>query len=1130
MKKYYLILVLLFMAGFAWAADDNLYCCGQKQTSLYNWKYTPTNNINGAIQMGSISYDAASKTVTFDGAYATVTGDNRIFYNKNVPGLKIVFKGYCRLRSDKCVFRLDKDTEMKGSTDRVEFMALGDNAECIYCPNETSLTISDFAKLRMTSKYWRAINTNGTEVTIKNSRVSAEGADCAIQNNKGNDEKGDLYLDGCFIRDTWTESNGSVGGDPYLFSGSISTFVEVWNQVRVHTSMAKSVMIILAEDYIGVKLKGIALTKGWCECTDPTNPAYDIEDYYIYDESTNTLTLKKDYRAMTEEQDYSTDERNGIKVSKPITIDGGGHFVYGRLGMLCRSDVTLRNIIIGGNEDYGIEIYVGDAANNVTLTLKDNVIIGGVENAIYARHGHGDVVFNPSLGTTVQLFPCDKNFKVKSTFDDKPIRVNSTTLQDCYVSEPAGGGVGTSGIEVDGNTVFSKVVVTGYEPYDLWVGETQVTSLNASDILGDGGHFKYNASTKTLTVSNATFENQSTDDNYGGIYNYGIDGLTVKFYGKSTFDTFRNSIFSKKDITLAGNGSLTATVGSSTNGGIFLYKCTCTINGPQLDFTAPEEPIYSATNSTLNVMGSTTRLALHPGVGYHALRMSELNIGEGLYITEPLGGYFDSDLHSITVDGTNPYKGDVLISSTRSEAYDLWVGETQVTTFNASDILNDGGHFSYDASTKTLTVNNATFENQSTDQRYGGIYNYGIDGLTVNFVGESTFNTYANSIYSEEDITLAGNGSLTATVGPDIWCCILLYDCTCTINGPQFDFTSAEEAIYDNSNNSTLNVMGSTTRLALHPGEGYSALHMSALNLGEGIFISEPLGGYFSPDLLSITVDGTNAYKSDVIIEKEQLLGFSINGQKMGMHNMNNVPGVKSGLAHVEVSEPDAPTLVLDNATLDWNDADEALSLNLSRNLTIKVVGNCTINAKDHTGLSLSGRATIEGGGTLRINAKQSAIETFDYARFTIRTGTSVIAHSSDSYGYNDRGMEDGAYCTIESGALLAAFGAEPYPTFRLGYGLVRLGEGIDVRYPIGARFSNRHIYNADGTEVTNDWVVIGPNIEPIQDLVDGVDEIANGRQTTDNGFIYNIAGQQMSNSKLPRGIFIKDGKKVMVK
>ena len=100
------------------------------------------------------------------------------------------------------------------------------------------------------------------------------------------------------------------------------------------------------------------------------------------------------------------------------------------------------------------------------------------------------------------------------------------------------------------------------------------------------------------------------------------------------------------------------------------------------------------------------------------------------------------------------------------------------------------------------------------------------------------------------------------------------------------------------------------------------------------------------------------------------------------------------------------------------------------------------------------------------------------------------------------------------------------------------LGDGIAVRYPVGAYIGSDYvIYNADGTKVTNDWVVIGPDTQATQDLIDGVDEIVNSRQPTDNGFIYNLAGQKISNSqfiihnsKLPRGIYIQNGKKVIRK
>ena len=762
MKKYYLILVLLFMAGFAWAADDDLYCCGQKQSSQYNWKYTKTNNIGSAITSGSISYDAASKTVTFDNTYATVTGDNRIFYNKNVEGLKIVFKGYCRLRSEKCVFRLDKDTQIQGSTELVELQGTGDNAQCIYCPNETVLTITDAMKMSMISKYWRAIETNGTNVQITNSRIYAQGADCAIQNNKGSDFKGYLGMSGCFIRDIWTESYGSVGADPYIFNG-YHNGEYYYNFLRVHTAPAKSVMIILDEDYIGVRLKGIALTKGWSLNEEPSNPAYGIEDYYTYDESTNTLTLKKDIQAPgeydeeLEDRDWAKDYI-GISVNSPFTIDGGGHSVYGEIGMRCSSDVSLSNIIIAGNKNIGIDKKSG------TLTLKDNVIIGGIENAI---NGYGTVKFNPSALETVTLVPCNNKFRETSTFTDKPVRGCSIRLEDCSVTTPRYGEIGTSGFEVDGNTVFSKVVVTGTVKYDLWVGETQVTSVNSPDILGDGGHFKYNALTKTLTVNNATFENPSTNQRFGGIYNYGIDGLTVNFVGESTFNTYSNSIYSEEDITLAGNGSLTATVGPDIWCCILLYDCTCTINGPQFDFTSAAEAIYdNSNNSTLNVMGSTTRLALHPGEGYHALRMSELNIGEGLYITEPLGGYFDSDLLSITVDGTNAYKGDVVISNVQNRKLGISINGTEMTTLNMNNVpgvVRGNAYVTLNSNDEpTLVLENATLEcDRSTgvnNGHYGSTFNIIVVGdCTITGKGEMFNPLYLDS---ETSTTIKGGGTL----------------------------------------------------------------------------------------------------------------------------------------------------------------------------------------------------------------------------------------------------------------------------------------------------------------------------------------------------------------------------------
>ena len=873
---------MLFGATRVWA-DSGLYLCGKEVPSTSDW-YIDIHSDLDNVEMGSgfVSYVASTKTVTFKNAQAFVSGEDRILYNKNVPGLKIVFTGYSAyFLSHYCVFRFDVDTEIIDSTSGglVLLQANGSGSQCIYCPNETQLIIRDFAKLQMTSQFWRAMETNGTHVTITNSRIYAEGADCAIQNNKGNDNIGWLHLDGCLIRDIWRECNGSVG-ERYEYGLGY----------RVHTDKAKSVMIILDEDYLGVRLKGVALTKGWSINTDTNNPSYGIEDCYTYDESTKTLTLKEDIQGRTEFDDdgYARYyyESSGILVEEAIdiNINGDGHFVSGLSGISFESGhiVSLSNMIIAGNYRHGVIIY-SNLDSVIDLTLKDDLIIGGVEDAIFSQDSEAIVRFNPSAGKTVMLVPCDEDFKEATTFTYKPVSGCSIQLVDCIVTTPEGGEIGTNGFEVDGEKVKSKVVITGYEEYDLWVGETQVTSVNASDILGNG-QFKYNASAKTLTVTNATLEN--TTDNRGGIYNYGIDGLTVNFVGTSTFNTQKCAIFSRKDITLSGSGSLRATSNS---------HCFC---------------------------------------------------------------------------------------------------------FNSTE------------------------------------------------------------------------------------------DITCTISGPQLDLSSSDgSAMYDANLTTTVNAVGIDTRIVMNTTVKL-LVWLKAFNLGDGLYVSSLLGIVFSPEMHTFSENG-HGLVGYIVIEYEQnrKLGFSINGTEMTTLNINNVPGVESGSAYVSLNSNDEPTLVLNNATLDWNDANAALNLQFGKKLTIKVLGDCVINAPDHTGLDLSGNTTITGGGTLRINSKWAAICNWEDTRFTLQGNTTLIAYSSDSYGYCDEGYDydqQKSWFIIEDGGLFAAFGKYGPVSFSDDR-MIRFDSYTGVRYPIGGQLGNNYVYDADGNEVKNDWAVIGPDTQATDELIDSL-------------------------------------------
>ncbi|MBQ6192625.1 MAG: leucine-rich repeat domain-containing protein [Bacteroidaceae bacterium] len=261
-----------------------------------------------------------------------------------------------------------------------------------------------------------------------------------------------------------------------------------------------------------------------------------------------------------------------------------------------------------------------------------------------------------------------------------------------------------------------------------------------------------------------------------------------------------------------------------------------------------------------------------------------------------------------------------------------------------------------------------------------------------------------------------------------------------------------------------------------------------------------------------------------------------VDGQKMTSLNFFDIPGLVSGKAYFEDKPEDLgwagePTLVLDNATLECDEKTFAYGIYNNNNyyFTIKVIGNCSITSKNGVGIELDAvtRTTVEGGGTLNIFSKNTCIQSFVLAELTIQDNTKIIGRSTDGRGYYEG---DVAKLEIKDGAVFAV--NSKYEPLYLDKDKPVFGEGIDIRYPEGAYFSGtyNYLYYADGTEVKNDWVVIGPDTQATHDLIDGVDEIDNGQRTTDNGFIYNLAGQQIVNGKLPRGIYIKDGKKIIKK
>ncbi len=256
-----------------------------------------------------------------------------------------------------------------------------------------------------------------------------------------------------------------------------------------------------------------------------------------------------------------------------------------------------------------------------------------------------------------------------------------------------------------------------------------------------------------------------------------------------------------------------------------------------------------------------------------------------------------------------------------------------------------------------------------------------------------------------------------------------------------------------------------------------------------------------------------------------------IDGQKMTSLNFFDIPGLVSGTAYIEDKPEDLgwagePTLVLDNATLEWDGNNYGIYNNNNYYFTIKVIGDCSVTSKNYAALELDPvtRTTIEGGGTLNILSKYTCIESFALTELTIQDNTKIIARSTDGRGYYEG---DVAKLEIKDGAVFAVY--SKYEPLYLDKNKPVFGEGIDIRYPEGAYFSGTYnnLYYADGTEVKNDWVIIGPDTQATQDVIaTGVENVNVNINTNLKKGVFNLAGQKVDEGY--KSIVIKDGKKVL--
>ena len=393
----------------------------------------------------------------------------------------------------------------------------------------------------------------------------------------------------------------------------------------------------------------------------------------------------------------------------------------------------------------------------------------------------------PAGSYTIQVSKVGYNTVTSQRFE-----VNSNTEQNCTLT-PIQYDVYVAGTRVTGanmkNVLNSTTGTTGtptvvYTPAEGGTPQTlMLNRVNISDISSDGIKAS-NDLTITLSGSNVI-------SGSGHAINMTSGALTISGPGslQATSNSGQTTIYTNGDVTIKGGAKITATNTSNDLGDAF-------------DLGTPNHNNLTISDSDTEVIAQKTN-----GTQVAINHVATLTVNDGAKLTAQSNGtaiscntFTCGDGYTVNVDATN-YNGSGATASYQDSSratykyvkaepgnttptpvisYGVWVGNKEVTSDNASNVLSDG-KVSYDPATKTLTLNDATITGAANRAYTSSITDacgiYSTHALTINLVGSNTVNGAETSDYGNYGIFVSGkltftssdpDGSLTVSGGASI--------------------------------------------------------------------------------------------------------------------------------------------------------------------------------------------------------------------------------------------------------------------------------------------------------------------------------------------------------------------------
>jgi hypothetical protein len=471
--------------------------------------------------------------------------------------------------------------------------------------------------------------------------------------------------------------------------------------------------------------------------------------------------------------------------------------------------------------------------------------------------------------------------------------------------------------------------------YQLAVAGRQVTDANKDDILGDGGSVRFSlaGTNGTLTLSNAAITNvlggySNPSRELSGIVAVDAFALTIVLEGSNVVKAVPNTGIYANDmpLTITGGGSLwlvpnqglgivtegdltidgvTVSAGASRGGGI---ECLGNLTITNADVTASNRDSRNGIECQRLSIGGASRLeATTAGTGDEEGKRSALwfkngiEIGDGLVVLEPSPYWIDDN--TIHAEGDSGADGALRVVIGPPVAYPLWVGGTQVTSANATNILGDGtASFEGTATNGTLYLSNARITEaiEHPGINTANIWSDRGFDLTISLSGSNRVEcagstTHDYCVYAGANLAITGEGTLVAEIpngnaggigghadlridgatvtvsagdtGLLFGNTLAISNATVTATGTsnygiycsgfngRIDIadsvvtaTGGSKGLYARGTGSSLAVSGSSVVTAVTTSDDNVAFSAAALVLGDGLAVTEPAGGVFRED------------------------------------------------------------------------------------------------------------------------------------------------------------------------------------------------------------------------------------------------------------------------------------------